>query len=374
MRPLREMTEEQLRQRTSLKWSEYPSDVLPMWVAEMDVAPPEPVRRAVTALLERGDVGYPQSGHYLRAFADFASARWGWAPSAETGLEVADVMTGLRTAIELSTEPGAPLVLNPPVYPPFFDVIEWTGRRLETAPLGPDGRLDLDRLDTVLRRVGPGAAYLLCSPHNPTGAVHTRAELEAVARIAAERGARVLVDEIHALLVPAGFVPFLSVAGSERSYVATSASKGFNLAGVKAGLLFAGPEAADELATLPPLAGHGASQFGLAAHVAAVSEGREWLNALIGDLEENRAILRGLLSTHLPDVRWTQGPGGYLAWLEFPAALGDDPAARILERGRVALNSGLPFGEGGRRHARLNYATTPELLEAGITRIATAVR
>lgn len=374
MRPLREMTEEQLRRRTSLKWNEYPSDVLPMWVAEMDVAPPEPVRRALIDLLERGDVGYPQSGHYLRAFADFASARWGWTPSAETGLEVADVMTGLRMAIELCTTPGGPVVISPPVYPPFFDVVEWSGRRLETAPLGKDGRLDLDRLDTVLRRVGPGAAYVLCSPHNPTGTVHSRAELEAVARIAAERGARVVVDEIHAPLVPAGFVPFLSVAGSERAYVATSASKGFNLAGLKAGLVFAGPEAVGDLAALPPLAGHGASQFGLAAHVAAVSEGREWLDALVGDLEENREVLGELLSTHLPDVRWMRGSGGYLAWLEFPAALGEDPAAQILERGRVALNSGLPFGEGGRRHARLNYATTPELLEAGITRIAAAVR
>ncbi|WP_293782553.1 MalY/PatB family protein [uncultured Aeromicrobium sp.] len=367
------MTENQLRRRRSLKWTAYPSDVLPMWVAEMDVPTPAPVKQAVTALLEHDDVGYPQSGHYLRAFADFASARWGWTPP-ETGLEVADVMTGLRTAIELSTKPGAPVVISPPVYPPFFDVIAWSGRRLETAPLGPDGRLDLDRLDVALRQAGPGAAYLLCSPHNPTGTVHTRAELEAVARIAAARGARVIVDEIHAPLVPAGFVPFLAVGGSESASVATSASKGFNLAGLKAGLLFAGPEAASELGSLPDLAGHGASQFGLAAHVAAVSEGREWLDALIGDLAENRSILRELLSVHLPDVRWTEGPGGYLAWLEFPSRLGDDPAARILERGRVALNSGLPFGEGGERHARLNYATTPELLETGISRIASALR
>lgn len=373
MHPLREMTEARLRSRTSLKWTLYPADVLPMWIAEMDVMTPEPVRRVLVDLLERGDVGYPEAGQYLRAFADFAADRWQWRPPAESGIEVADVLTGLKIAIELATEPGATVLVSPPVYPPFYEVIEWAGRHVGTAPLGPEGRLDLDRLDTELARAGRGAAYLLCSPHNPTGAVHTREELAAVAGIAAAHDARVIVDEIHAPLVAQGFVPFASVAGSERAFVATSASKSFNLAGLKAGLLWAGAEAVSELASLPPLAGYGASQFGIAAHVAALTEGRAWLDAVLADLAENRSLLRELLAHHLPAVRWIEGgPASYLAWLEFPAECGDDPAAHLLERGRVALSSGLPFGPGGERHARLNFGTPPELLERGITRIASA--
>ncbi|WP_201791262.1 aminotransferase class I/II-fold pyridoxal phosphate-dependent enzyme [Aeromicrobium sp. PE09-221] len=370
MHPLREFTEADLRHRTSVKWSQYPEDVLPLWIAEMDARPPAAVSEALGELVARGDAGYGVVGPYREAFAEFARRRWQWAVTDDAVIEVADVLTGLATAIRLVTEPGAAVVVNPPVYPPFYEVIEWAGRRVETAPLGRDGRLDLDRLDEVLAGLGPGAAHLLCSPHNPTGAVHTRDELEAVARISAERGARVVVDEIHAPLVPHGFVPYLAVRGSASAFVATSASKAFNLAGLKAGLLIAGADAVHELAAIPPVVTFGASQFGLVAQTAALTDGDAWLDAVVADLTENRRLLRELLDEHLPDVGWAGGDGCYLAWLDFGGLFGDDPAAPILERGRVALSSGLSFGPGGERHARLNYATTPELLERAVRGIA----
>ncbi|WP_246065111.1 MalY/PatB family protein [Aeromicrobium piscarium] len=370
MHPLRELTETELRGRTSVKWSQYPGDVLPLWIAEMDARPATAVTDALQDLVTRGDAGYGVVGPYREAFADFARRRWTWAVADDAIIEVADVLTGLGAAIRLITEPGAAVVVNPPVYPPFYEVIEWAGRRVETAPLGGDGRLDLDRLDEVLAETGPDSGYLLCSPHNPTGAVHTREELEAVARIAAARGARVVVDEIHAPLVPHGFVPYLAVRGSDSAFVATSASKAFNLAGLKAGLLVAGSDAVHELAAIPPVVTFGASQFGLVAQTAAFGGGDAWLDAVVADLEDNRRLLRALLDEYLPDVGWASGDGCYLAWLDFGDLLGEDPAEPILEHGRVALSSGLPFGLGGERHARLNYATTPELLERAVIQIA----
>lgn len=279
-------------------------------------------------------------------------------------------MTGIGLAIDLVCAPGAPVVVSPPVYRPFFGVVEDTGRTISHAPLGADGRLDLDVIDSALTAAGPGSAYLLCNPQNPTGTVPTADELDALTQIADRRGARVIADEIHAPLVAEGFVPYLSRPGTERAFVATSASKSFNLAGVKAGLLIAGSEAQADLDRLPWLAEYGVSQWGLVAHLAALRDGGAWLDTLVADLEDNRRILRELLDARLPEVRWNGERGCYLAWLEFPERLGDDPAALLLSEGRVALNSGVEFGPGGEHRARLNYATTPQILEQAIERIA----
>ncbi|MCW2823248.1 MAG: cystathionine beta-lyase, partial [Aeromicrobium sp.] len=206
------------------------------------------------------------------------------------------------------------------------------------------------------------------NPHNPTAVVHTREELAAVAALAATYGVRVVADEIHGPLVAEGFVPYLSV--SEDALVVTSASKGWNLAGLKAALIVAGPRSAADLARLPEIVSHGPSHLGVLAHTVALRDGRSWLDALHADLADNRALLAKLLAEHLPDVRWDGGPGTYLAWLDCrDLGLGDDPAAAFLQRGRVAVNSGLPFGTGGAGHVRLNLATTPDILTEAITRM-----
>lgn len=371
MRPLRQLSEARLRERTSVKWSLYPEDVLPLWVAEMDAPLAEPVWTALRRTLDIGDLGYPDGHLYLETFAGFAERHWGWRP--HTGTPVADVMTGLRTAIEVSTTPGASVVINPPVYTPFFDVVALAGRELLHAELASDGRLDLDRLDDACAHAGPGSAYLMCNPHNPTATVPTREELLAVASIAAERGVRVIVDEIHGPLAGAEFTPYLSLPGTDSALVSTSASKTFNLAGVKAAILIAGSAAVGDLEKLPELSTHGISHTGLVAHRAAFAHGDEWLAALLRDLDENRALLRELLEHRLPDVEWNGERGSYLGWLRFPERLGPDPAARILDRARVALNGGPSFGPGGQHHARLNYATTPQILEQAVERISEAV-
>ncbi|MGW1592051.1 MalY/PatB family protein [Streptomyces sp. NPDC002386] len=377
--PLRAFGLERLRRRTSMKWRTYPEDVLPLWVAEMDVPLAGPVLRALTDALALGDTGYPAGTAYAEALARFAAERWNW-----DGIDVGrtaivpDVMLGVVEMLKLVTRPGDPVVVNSPVYPPFYQFVTHLDRRVVEAPLDPGGRLDLGLLARTFQETAAGgarAAFLLCSPHNPTGTVHTAAELAAVADLAERYGVRVVADEIHAPLVAPGvtFVPYLSVPGAERGLSLMSASKGWNLAGLKAALALAGTGAADDLARMPEEVSHGPSHLGVIAHTAALNEGTGWLDALLAGLDTNRRLLAGLLAEHLPAIRYDPAEATYLAWLDCRAVgLGDDPAAVFLERGRVALSSGLPFGTGGAGHARLNLATSPEILTEGVRRMAAA--
>ncbi|MCO1597045.1 pyridoxal phosphate-dependent aminotransferase [Micromonospora sp. RHAY321] len=378
--PLRQLTIDQLRQRTSLKWREYPEDVLPLWVAEMDVPLAEPVARAITDAVARGDTGYTAGTAYPQALAEFARRRWGWDGLAvERTALVPDVMHGVVEALRLVTEPGDAVVVNCPVYPPFYEFVAHAGRRILEAPLGEDLRIDLGTLEDAFRRARAGgrpAAYLLCSPHNPTGVIHTADELAAVASLAERHGVRVVADEIHAPVVAGGarFVPYLSVPGAENGLSLMSASKGWNLAGLRGALLIAGPAAAGDLARVPFEASVSTSHLGVIAHTAAFRDGGEWLDAVLTGLDDNRRLLAALLAEHLPAVRYRPGQATYLAWLDCRALdLGDDPATVFLDRGRVALNSGSAFGTGGDGHVRLNLATAPELITEAVRRMATAV-
>src|SRR5215467_5530730 len=199
---------ERLRARTSEKWRAYPADVLPAFVAEMDFDPAEPIKDAARAVLAAGDLGYPHKGSLGEAFAEFAADRLGgWSPDAGLVFAIPDVMTGIAELVQALVRPGGGVVINPPVYSPFFFRLELAGRRVVEAPLaaGPDGSydLDLDALDRALALPGTGA-YLLCNPHNPVGRVWSREQLTAVAELCDRRGMPLLVDEIHAPLVLPG--------------------------------------------------------------------------------------------------------------------------------------------------------------------------
>lgn len=388
--PLEGIAPAALRQRTSLKWRQYPDDVLPLWVAEMDVHLAEPIAQTLRRAVDLGDTGYPASGHaYAEALAGFAARHWGWhdLPVDRTAI-VPDVMLGIVEALRLVTDPGDTVVVNPPVYPPFYAFVTHDGRRVVEAALDERGRLDLATLDAAFRaarRRGGGVAYLLCSPHNPTGVVHTREELAAVAALARDHGVRVVADEIHAPLVLAGarFTPYLDVAGSDDAFALTSASKAWNLAGLKAALLLAGPGAVDDLARLPEEVSHGPSHLGVLAHTTAFEAGDAWLEALLAGLSANRELLGALLAEHLPEVRYLPPEGTYLAWLDCrtlgldeggsdgPGIVTDlaGPARAFLDQSRVALSSGHAFGTGGAGHVRLNLATSASILTEAVTRM-----
>jgi cystathionine beta-lyase len=376
--PLDQLTEAALRRRTSAKWNVYPPDVLPLWVAEMDVPLAEPVLHALTGALRLGDTGYTAGTAYAEALRDFAAERWGWSVAVERTATVPDVMRGVVEMISLVTAGGDAVIVNPPVYPPFYAFVTHLGRRVVEAPLDPDGRLDPGVLRAAFADATAGgrpAAYLLCNPHNPTGTVHTREELTVVAGLAERYGVRVVADEIHAPLVLPGatHVPYLSLPEAADAFAVLSASKAWNLAGVKAAVAVAGEAAAADLARLPEEVSHGPSHLGVIGHAAALRHGGPWLDALLAGLAERRALLGRLLAEHLPGVGYRPPEATYLAWLDCRGlGWGDDPAARFLRRSRVALQSGPAFGAGGAGHVRLNFATSAELLTRAVTRMGAA--
>jgi len=204
---------DELRTRTSHKWRHYGPDVLPLFVAEMDVHLAPPVAHALSTAVTSGDTGYGHGRALVEAFVGFADRRWGWQVPPQVVRTVPDVMTGVARVLDALTDPGADVVINPPVYPPFASVVQRVGRRVVPAPLGPAGRLDLDRISQTFAQVKPGSAYLLCHPHNPTGTAHTAAELAAVGESARRHKVRVVADEIHAPVVLSDepFVPTTTV-------------------------------------------------------------------------------------------------------------------------------------------------------------------
>ncbi|GAA2742334.1 aminotransferase class I/II-fold pyridoxal phosphate-dependent enzyme [Terrabacter aerolatus] len=364
------------RDRTSVKWGVHGPDVIPMWIAEMDCAPCPAVVEAVTAAVTRGDTGYALTSEYAAEVASFAEAEWSWGFDPRTTTRVSDVLTGVTHLLGLFTDVGGPVVVSPPVYNAFYEVIEACGRRVVEAPLGRDLRLDLAGLAEVFAREtaeGARTAYLLSNPHNPTGTVHTAAELEGLSRVADEHGVRVVSDEIHGPLVLPGstFTPYLTVAGTERGVTVTSASKAWNLAGLKAAIVVPGDAAVDDVRRLHPYVTFGASHLGVIAQTAAYRDGRDWLRRLVGELDANRQLLTEFVADQLPGARLVVPEATYLAWLDLGGlGLGDDPAGEVLRRARVALSPGPIFGSGGRQHARVNYATSPEILREAVGRIA----
>jgi cysteine-S-conjugate beta-lyase len=363
-----ELSLEELRTRRSAKWLRYPPDVLPAWVAEMDFPLAPAVRATLLAAVDRDDVGYAMAASLPETFAGFAQSRWGWKADQARMRLVADIMSGVAEILRALTKPGDRVVVNPPVYPPFFSTVREVGRDVVEAPLA-GGRLDVDRLERAF--ASGAAAYLLCNPHNPTGTVFTRDELITVAELAAVHGVLVVSDEVHAPMTLPGatHTPYLTV--TEHGIALVSASKAWNTAGLKAALAVV--EATD-LAPIPAHISYHAGHLGVLTSITAYSEGGDWLDALVGHLDVQRARLGELLEAELPEVGYEPPEAGYLAWLDCRAlGLGDDPSAVFLERGRVALSPGPTFGTEGNGFARLNIGTSGALLAEAVRRMRSAL-
>jgi cystathionine beta-lyase len=371
---------EVLRKRRSAKWRTYPPDVLPLTVAEMDFALAPPVAAALRDAVERSDAGYALARPDLGdAIAGFAARRWGWDLDPTSVLAVADVGVGVVELLRALVRPGGSVVISPPVYPPFFDWVDEAGAKRVEVPLAQDGggwHLDLIRLQEAFA-TRPGA-YVLCNPHNPVGRVHDRDELAALVGLGQTYGVPIVSDEIHGPLVlpEASFTPLLSVPGAAGVAVTVmSASKAWNLAGLKcAAIVSASPAMAAAVGRLPADTRWRVGHFGVMAAVAAYNEGEAWLDQLLTTLERRRAQLATLLEEQLPVVAWHPAAATYLAWLDC-RAIGPDGRARdvFLERGRVALEPGPRFGAAGSGYARLNFATSAEILELAVAGMARAL-
>jgi cystathionine beta-lyase len=367
-----------LHARRSEKWTGHDDDVLAATIAEMDFPLAEPIADVLHAAIERSDLGYaPPAPRRLRdAFAGFARRRLRWEVDPEQITLVPDVMVGLVELCRVMAARDEAVAFVTPAYPPFFTALPHAVARLEHVPARDDGAVDLEALARSI--AGGTRVFILTNPHNPTGRVLPRSELEAIADLCAEREVWVLADEIHAPLVLPGAeqTPWLEVSDAARScgVALTSASKAFNLAGLKAALLVTGSERArGVVARLPDLADQ-VGLLGILAAEAAFAAGDDWLDAVLGQLDANRTILRDRLTREVPAVRWQPPDATYLAWLDCRAlGLGDDPATALLERGRVALSPGLRYGREGAGFARLNFGTSAELVSEAVRRIGGAL-
>ncbi len=370
-----------LRQRKSAKWGTYPPDVLPLPVAEMDFPIAEPIAAILHTAIDRSDLGYASpSLAVAEALAGFAARRWAWQIDPAQVTLAPEVGVAVVEVLRLLLRPGEPVVINPPVYDSFFPWVAEVGCRLVEVPLrhtGSGWSLDLDALQDAFR---DGArVHLLCSPHNPTGTVHDRDDLQGLALLAARYGVTVLADEIHAPLVLPGRThhPFVSVSeqAAQHGIVFTSASKAWNIAALKcAAIIAAAPATRRLLEQLPDELLWRVGHLGVLASIAAFHDGEPWLDEVRGVLDSHRRYVGELLAARIPAIRYRPPDASYLAWLDCTElGLGDDPSAAFLARGRVALSPGPSFGRPGAGHARLNMGTSREILAAAVDRMASVI-
>ena len=377
------LSEDSLRAAGGLKWTRY-GPAIGAFVAEMDFGTAPKVTAALHEAVDRGRLGYLTTGaaaDMARACSDWQRRRYGWEVPADRITPLADVVAGLQAAMEHFTPPGSPVVLPTPAYMPFLAVPGALGRELIQVPMVErDGRATYD-LDGIARAFERGGRLLVhVNPHNPLGRVFSVEEQLALAEVVEDAGARVFSDEIHAPLVFPGAAhrPYasLSDATARHTVTATSASKAWNLPGLKAAQLILGnADDAAHWAEVGFLYGHGASTPGVLASTAAYDAGGPWLDGVLAYLDGNRRHLEGLLAERLPAVRWTPPEGTYLAWLDCrDLGLPTSPGAFFLERAGVAMIDGPECGAPGEGHVRLNFATPRPVLTTIVDRLADAVR
>jgi bifunctional pyridoxal-dependent enzyme with beta-cystathionase and maltose regulon repressor activities len=377
-----------LRGKRGVKWHRSGEfrrgpDLIPAWVADMDFPVAPAVRTAIMATVDRGDLGYPDWPVHPLAepFARRMRTRHGWSPDPAHVRGVTDLIQALQIVIDLASGPGDGVIAHTPNYPPFLATIPAMGRRLVSAPLYPSGALswtwDHDRLAAEIARAG-ARILLLVNPQNPTGRVFRRDELERLADLAERHDLTVVSDEIHADLVhdPQVHIPFASLGpdAAARTVTVTSATKAFNLAGLRTAVAHVGPAALRDAWDAQPPDLYGATNvLGVEATLAAWAHGDDWLARLRAHLRDRRDQLSARIDG-VPGVTLRRPEAGYLAWLDFAGAdLPEDPAAWLRRTAGIELVPGPDFGPGNESYARLNFATSSALLTDLADRLSTAL-
>lgn len=361
-----------LRSKKAVKWHRPGGEVVPAWVADMDYPVAPQIRAAILATLDRGDLGYPDWPIHPLAepFSSRMRARYNWASNPEHIRGVTDLIQALQIVISLATQPGDGIVAHTPNYPPFLATIASMGRTLIPAPLRPEGPAswawDHDQLAADLTRAR-AKLLLLVNPHNPTGRVFTRTELHRIAELSERHDLIVVSDEIHAELThrPHQHIPFASLSPqtANRTVTVTSATKAFNIAGLRTAVAHIGPTQLRRAWDAQPPDLYGATNvLGVEATLAAWAHGHDWLTALSTHLLNQREHLAAHL-TGIAAVTMRPPEAGYLAWLDCTRAdLPEDPATWFRHHAGIELSPGPDFGPGNRHYARLNFATTTTLL------------
>lgn len=380
--PFEDVSPGWLRRRGTAKWADQPVDVIAATVAEMDVPTAPEVLAAVEDAVARQEFGYT-SQSALTELAE-ATATWqrhahGWDVDPDRVRVLPYTLRGVELAIDYFSAPASAVVLPTPAYMPFFAIALLSNRPVIEVPLASDGgnyRLDLDAIEQAFA-AGAGV-FILCQPYNPIGRAFTAAELRDLAELVDRYGVRVISDEIHgALTYDRPHVPYASVSdqAAQHAVTVTSASKAWNLAGLKcAQLIISNAADVKRWGVVPERITVGASTIAIHANTAAFRYGEAWLRSVVTQLDGNRYLLRELLTDRLPAVGYQVPEATYFAWLDCRQLdLGIDPADFFLRHARVATSPGLPFGAPGAGFIRFNFATSRPILKQAITQMAAAV-
>lgn len=370
------------RRKQTAKWHHVAHDVLPAWVAETDYDLCPPVADAIVAAVRRGDVGYPDwtSEPLAAAFAERMASRYGWHPDPSHVRHVSDLIQAMQVVTELCTVRGDGVVLHVPNYPPFLAALDHMGRTPVASPLTPSGEswtFDVERLEDDVARAAP-KVLLLVNPHNPTGRVMTRAELEQVAAVAERHDLVVVSDELHAELTYPGHVhvPFASLGddAAGRTVTITSATKSFNLGGLRTAIAHVGDERVRAAwDRLPSELLGSVNVLGVEATLAAWRHGDGWLERQRQHLHQLRDHLVFRIA-ELPGVVLRAPEATFLAWLDCRGTGIEDPAEHFRRRARVELVPGPTFGPGGDGHVRLNFGTGRGILDQIVDQMAASLQ
>jgi len=375
------------RHTRSYKWDQSEKlfgdpDILPLWVADMDFHCPPAVQEVLEKRAALGVYGYAiRTDGYFQSIIDWFKRRHGWTIDRSWIVDSPSIVTTLSLAVEQLSEPGSPVVLQSPVYYPFYDVIRLNGRVVAKNPLRiRNGRfeMDLDQLEQLFR---DGAKLLLlCSPHNPGGRVWDRDELEKLGELCMRYDVTVVSDEIHADLTLPGHkhTPFASLSPqlADRTITCLAATKTFNLPGLHTSFFVAAnPAIRRKLEKrLQTLSLHMASHFAQDAVQAAYTEGEAWLDEMLAYVNGNLEYAIDYLARHLPQVEPMRPQGTYLLWVDC-RKLGLDPQGLkelMYKRAKVAFNEGSTFGTEGAGWLRINLACPRPILVEALERFCAA--
>lgn len=372
-----------LRGIVGKKWSTFP-DCTGAFVAEMDFGTAPTIKEALHAVVEEGFFGYlsDRTADDMReACANWYRTHYGWDVPAERIEPLPDVLTGLQIVLQHFSRPDSKVIVCTPAYMPFLSRPKEMGREhIEVPMVDNDGHweYDYDGIDAAF--AAGGEVFILCNPYNPLGRVLERDELLRISEIVAKHGGRVFSDEIHAPITYPGHqhIPYASVSDAAASHTVTaaSASKAWNLAGLKcAQAIFSNDADAETWKRDVGSAAHGASTIGVIANTVAWNSGKPWLDDVLAYLDDNRQLLSDMLADLLPDVRYRQPEGTYLAWLDFRATgIGNELDVFFREHAHVAIVNGGACGDTGQGAIRFNFAMPRPILEQAIEQMAAAVK
>jgi cystathionine beta-lyase len=380
--------EELRRRRGGEKWSQYP-DCIGAFVAEMDFGTAPAVEEALRDAIERAAFGYmsdPLVAELGEACAALYADRWGWSPPADWIRPVADVIKAAEIAIQLYSPPGSAVILPTPNYMPFLKLPGQLGRELIEVPMRRSGRwqFDLEAIERAFRQ--GGHTLLLCNPANPLGRVFERDELLALAQVVDRNGGRVFADEIHAAITYPGHqhIPYASLSPATAAHTVTafSASKAWNVPGLKcAQLLFSNEADRAIWEERGAYFGYGASTLGVTANIAAFRAGGPWQAEVMEYLAGNRQRFGEILADQAPDIPYSPPEGTYLAWLDLRdfarrkgiAAGAGELSAWFRRETGVAMTDGADCGGAGRGFLRFNFALPRPILEGAALAVARAI-